>query len=64
MDRLEQELYNQISADFQLLKANWSALKSNPPCENKINEIIRSMDTAMSIIADHQIAIKFYRRKK
>ena len=41
MDRLEQELYNQIAADFQLLKANWTALKSNPPCENKINEIIQ-----------------------
>lgn len=64
MNRLEKEIYKKIVADFQLLKANWNALKTNPPCENKINELINSIDISMSIIHDHEIALKYYRRKK
>nr|DAJ74757.1 MAG TPA: hypothetical protein [Caudoviricetes sp.] len=42
MNNKDLNYFTDIKANINLLTANWNALKSNPPCERNISEILIS----------------------
>ena len=37
MQQYEKDYFNKLKLELTLLKVNWNALKSNPPCEKSIH---------------------------
>ena len=62
MDSLEKEVCKGIAETFKLLKVNWNALASNPPCQRKINAYISEIDNYLLILDSHQRRLNFYRQ--
>ena len=59
----EQPLFLKLQEDFKLLRANWYALKSNPPCEKVINEKVASINTMLEKLKQIREKYEYYNRK-
>lgn len=69
MDKYESDCFEKIKNNFKLLKCNWNALSSNPPCKNYINDNIAGLEKYITMLdsnneLQHQYRKNFYNRHK
>lgn len=62
MDTLEKKIFATLTDNFKLLKANWKALASNPPCQRAIDAYITEIENNLLVIQEHEKRCILYRK--
>lgn len=53
MNKEDKFFYNDLKQRINLIAVNWKALKSNPPCENNITQLINETKDILKNWAVH-----------